>query len=574
MSWIIGAISKENIEAMLPQDKTIAFSFPIKNGYNLSISAGGSKSTLFFSPPEENFKWLSAGTGILEDSDSFKFMEAKEWEKFFNCSRNPGKLNGHFVFLYRNAEQLKLLTDITGLRDIYLLKDNERIIFSTRIDLISKFIRPEIDFSQLGGRWILINQISTKSIFKKLIRLTAGSCGTINLNTFEITIESVAQIPDITINNNAENEIKELISSLISFPLKENKKISLSLSGGMDSRIILAHLLKSDKNKWNAHTFGNPGQPDSIIAKEIAEESAFNLELVHTPVLNTDFIKDLSAYCSSVYLTAPASSFLQMREYRFINHLNDVIIDGGFGEILRREFLNKLLWKCKNAVMSKNSKDIIRHLRLFRADIFNEEINRQMEKGALEQLDALIHSLPSAAETGIENWLDLFSIKTRLPNFYGPEQSRVDSEYVSYMPFAQPALLNKIFSLSIKERRSGKFSKNLINGLIPSLTKYPLAKGNASHPFCMNSIQSRLWVRFRKSFSKKLYNDTSQTDMLIHLKEFILDTINSAKVKENSAYDYKKIQIIASEFYSGKAEYANRLDWWLAFELFMQSMKK
>ena len=66
-------------------------------------------------------------------------------------------------------------------------------------------------------------------------------------------------------------------------------------------------------------------------------------------------------------------------------------------------------------------------MRSYKADIFSQGINDLMYKGSLaSSYKILLKNYLLQAEIGIANWLDFIAIKTRLPNFYGPEQARVD----------------------------------------------------------------------------------------------------------------------------------------------------
>ncbi len=44
-----------------------------------------------------------------------------------------------------------------------------------------------------------------------------------------------------------------------------------------------------------------------------------------------------------------------------------------------------------------------------------------MKIGSIEQIEKLFKILPLLEEFGLGYWLDLFSIKTRLVNYYAPE---------------------------------------------------------------------------------------------------------------------------------------------------------
>jgi hypothetical protein len=226
--------------------------------------------------------------------------------------------------------------------------------------------------------------------------------------------------------------------------------------------------------------------------------------------------------------------------------------------------------------MNKNTKEIIPYLTTHRANIFNEDIRLEMLLGCEQQINNIFSELPKIDEIGIENWIDLFAIKTRLTNYYSQEQSRLDSLIMCYMPFAQQNLLKNIFILDVDQRKNGKLFRELIRKNYSPLLKYPLAKGQLSHPFWLNTIQSRIWSAAYKKLKLKTYRDNSPEWLINSLKVYINDTMNSKLIQENGIYDYNKLLTLTKSLNAGNTSAINihELDWWLAFELFRQNITK
>ena len=138
-------------------------------------------------------------------------------------------------------------------------------------------------------------------------------------------------------------------------------------------------------------------------------------------------------------------------------------------------------------------------LRYHRVDIFTEEALKEMEKGIVDQFEELFSEMPDANQIGFEKWIDLFSIRSRLTNYYSPEQARVDHLVVSFMPLVQKDILNLLFGINDSDKRNGKLFKQLIRQNSDQLTKQPLVKGNITHPFNSSSIGARLDSQNKKS---------------------------------------------------------------------------
>ena len=65
------------------------------------------------------------------------------------------------------------------------------------------------------------------------------------------------------------NDFNDKLKNLTLLGTCNNSKISLSLSGGMDSRVILSLLLNSNYENWDCHTFRTEDKMDINIAEII-----------------------------------------------------------------------------------------------------------------------------------------------------------------------------------------------------------------------------------------------------------------------------------------------------------------
>ncbi len=140
--------------------------------------------------------------------------------------------------------------------------------------------------------------------------------------------------------------------------------------------------------------------------------------------------------------------------------------------------------------------------------------------------------------------------------------------------FIEPVLLENITKTwnPNKLRQNSKLFRSLIKLNAPSLKKIGLAKGQFVHPYYFNSLQSRLWSTVREKFEWSEHHKDDSYQLLILLKDFVFDTLNSHTIKESPVYDYKKIKNIIESYYKGNLSYKSELDWWLSFELFRQSL--
>jgi hypothetical protein len=564
MSWLLGYFGNTDQQKLTsPETPINAF-----RDSNLILFAGGNQQTTFFRSNSLNSCWSLDGVGLISRLEEYKVLDENDWNNFLNSDRiNLSSINGHFVAITYANNELKIITDELGLREIYIVQLSDGYGFTTRIEWLKYFIKPGIDFKEFGSRWLLQNQISRKSIIKNVTRLV---CANAIIKNGYLRIEQNLWQPDFE-SSYKPGAVDSAIKKILSI---KNKKILLSLSGGLDSRLLLSYLTRKNSDSWDTHTFGDSDHPDSQIATELLISLNRKNDIIDEELPAFDQLIDLvKAYSVHSILTNPVSSILNLRFYDRLVDQNRVIIDGGFGEIWRRAFANKLLMIGRNSLFKKDSKIVSSYLRYNRADIFLEEALREMEKGVVEQFDTLFEAIPEVNRAGVEKWIDLFSVRLRLANYYAPEQARVDQHVISFMPLIQKDVLNLLFGLSKADKKNGKMFKQLIRQNSIELAKHSLVKGNIIHPFDSSSLGSRLHSRVRNHLGLG-YRSREPIKFLRSIKEFINNLAHSSEVQNCEFYDQKKIERIWARFSSQSNEYNSEIDWFLSFELFRQGISK
>lgn len=528
-----------------------------RNCFNGKLESGGS--------------FVVSGIG-LED----RIYEEKDWHKLLSTMKPVIDYpDGHYIIISITDKSVRFNTDPTGIRDLFFMQSQDVIYFSTRLDWLANFREMKINFSEFSTRWLLFNQLSHDSVIHDVKRITAGRSARINLESMSIDVDD-KYIPDWESNESYSfDDVFEKLKKVVLTPFMSNESISLSLSGGLDSRVILSYLLDSNNSSWDTHTFGEDKHPDAMIAGLICKELDIPHSVYNHRVHSTDeAVKLLRDYTCQTIVNNSASAIIQLDLYDNLVEKDHVIIDGGFGEIWRREFFNRLLYMGKRDLIEKNPDKIFKHIVVPRADIFNEKINKDMYEGALKQISNLFEDNPPIKEIGLGNWLDLIGLKTRLVNYYGPEQTRLDLKLKSYMPFAQKSLLSSLFSIPLSERRNGTLFRKTIKQNFPGLGSFPLAKGSFNYPYRLGTVESRVYSIARRKLKWRLYTDNVRTNFLNRHSEYIIDMVNTRNVRECELYDYRKVKHLADEYYNGNENLAHELDWWLAFDEFRKGLEK
>ena len=565
MSWIFGYFgNRDRLQIKSPET-------PIHSYQNsdLIFYTGGNNNTVFHKSDALNSNcWAVAGVGLKQLGDGYKNLDTNDWDIYLSPKEvNLSEVNGHFAAIKYSGNELKFLTDQLGLREINIVKLSEGYGFTTRIDWLKYFIKPEIDLMEFGSRWLLQNQISRNSIIKNVTRLV---CANATIKGNSLSIEQNEWQPNFEMPGNQEifnSSLHQLLSI-------RDKKILLSLSGGIDSRLLLSYLVAKKSQLWEAHTFGDPNHPDSKVASELLISLNRENKTIDDELSSIDNLFQLvKEYSVQSIITNPISSILNLRFYDRLAGQNKIIIDGGFGEIWRRAFANRLLLVGRKYLNQKNANKIFSFLRYFKADIFSDDALVEMQKGTINQLEELFQVLPDPSQIGFAEWIDLFSIRSRLTNYYAPEQARVDQYATSFMPLVQKDILNLLFGITSTDKRNGKLFKQLIKKNTNELTKPPLVKGNITHQFSASSISAKLHSRIKIKLGL-FYQSKKLVEFQSSLREFIGDVLQSTEVRSYEYYDNKKLDRIANSLVLKSNCYNSEIDWFLSFELFRQGITK
>ena len=574
MSWIFGKIGNIATKDLSYFNSIHDPSIHLYKNERIYIAAGGLRETCLSNLDEnssecKNSGWIACGLGITINDSGNKLMTQTDWNAILSENNTDFKnINGHFVIAKWDGKQVSIYTDQLGLRNIYLTTFNNSTYFSTRMDWLAQARGDcNINYEEFGSRWLLCNQLSTNSILTNITRVAPGGVVSCTPNNF--TIKETAWSPD-SIDVTSKPVLPAILDRLATFPMNNGYRLNLSLSGGLDSRVLLSLLINNENTNWCAYTFGNTQCPDVRIAKKIAVDFGFELEYYNDPLPSTDqFLAGFRSYIGQTSVTAPASMYLNLR-YNLLSYKhNTVLSDGGFGEIVRRRYLNRLMIRGTEAVQAGDIKSVYPHLKVHRAAVFGPDINHRMSSGALKQLQHVWETMPTVKRYGIGNWLDLFAIRTRLPNFLGPEQTRLDGEVINYMPYAQPVFLNSVFLVPIALRNNGGLLRSLLNQNSRKLSRYPLAKDDITYPFGSTVMESWIWTKFKHALGLN-YSDGKRILFLDSLSEYIQDIADSTIVRTAGCYDYPAVKKIIRQYYCGNKQLAGELDWWLSFELWRQ----
>jgi hypothetical protein len=565
MSWIFGFSGNINEQKKLSLSSIYPVPLIKIDEPRLFIAAGGTEFTCSYSA---ELKWIIIGIGIEMENGKSRLMLKNNWEKRIaeNSFRDP---QGHYLLIKWGDEKINFYSDPVGLRTIYFHKDKTGVYFSSNLEwIISVMNKVEIDFKEFGSRWMTFNQLSHNSFIYDVEKLPPASSAEIKAGIVKVQTEN--WFPELNVSN-SEN-LFNIIKQYLSISLPESLRMSFGLSGGLDSRFLLSFLLQDKKLKFNIHSFGYNDDSDLQIAKKISDHLALKCFFLQPQGIGSgQFLNKAGEYIAATQLIEPVSSYMKLAVLNNRYFEDKFLIDGALAEFARRQFLNRLLVKGKNALLKKNYPQVIKHLMVPKPGIFKSDIEEMMFESAVDQLKNIYESFPDPKEVGAENFVDLLIVKFRIPNYFGPEQSRLDNILPGFMPFAQRNTISASLGIPAELRKNSQLFYTAIRNNYPELEEFPLVKNSTIYPYGFSAAASYAYTKLKKAIRKNT-SEESVISLFKTQEKAIKEIITRDEVREYKPYDEESVIHILDDFYSGKSKNTDDLNWLLTFEMFRKKL--
>lgn len=482
---------------------------------------------------------------------------------FENVNKFRENYKGNYACVTFDNDKLLIFNDLLGIRELFIYKNEEFVVFATSPELIAKLIGFKLNFESFAGRWLLENQFGYSSLYAGIQRLTSNSVIEIPLKNHQSSIISLEKF-NYSIN---DEDASELIIRKLKALAESNSKIIFMLSGGIDSRYLLALSLKS-RIEFETMTIGPNEHPDNKFAKILSDK--YQISHKNIPILNDSekLIKLLPEFVVKSRFFASASELNRKYIYEEYDFDGAIIIDGSFGEILRRGMYNKLQYQSLSDFKSKNKTRLAGCLSFYKADIFTNEISELLQRNAENQIAASIQDFDFQNNPEIPYWLDMLSVREKLLNFNALEQNRIDSLAMNYCPFSQIDVINAAFSMEMKQRKDARYIKKFIKNNYPELAEIPLVKGNVTVPFGGKTLTNKIIGKIKIKFGMK-YKDESTVDFLKTVKDYGISHIEL--LKNYDFVDKNKLDNYISKYKNDDYSIALSLDWILTLAIFLNT---
>ncbi len=286
------------------------------------------------------------------------------------------ELIGTFVVIIDEPVQRRItfVTDILGIRPMFIGKHNGCIVFGSNVWSIQRagLSKGEIDYDSVSA-WIAYGFNCTDgTLFSDLRRLPSGSA--VILQDDQYTEIRYAEFkPKSHTHDIAEvsEEVHHIVSSTIKLLLTNHNHVSFPLSGGYDSRYLLA--LSLGKTSIESVTISSI-EEDGYIAHQVAKILGVPLKTYNINGSHWDFFDEVYHFMADGF---PISKFISYRIAQ--EYPGTPMLNGFMGDVLIRGDSDRYMGKYETE-WEEDLVDVLqrKHLKIS-FKLFRKEIARKIQ---------------------------------------------------------------------------------------------------------------------------------------------------------------------------------------------------
>jgi asparagine synthase (glutamine-hydrolysing) len=502
-------------------------------------------------------------------------------------------LNGYFfIIIYNlNDEKVLIANDRYGHIPYYRYTDKQGIFFSPEIKAIleTDCYKPEIKNDVLIN-FLTFNKMrfGNSTIFKNIEVIPPATM-------FEITPHRIRtkQYWELKFSDEKEYNEEKIVHNLVKAFLKATNerikgysKIGLSLSGGLDSRAILASIKGENLRKTITFTYGMPDCDELKIAQKVARIA--KTEHRFFPLYPENFIKHANIGMRiqdelDIFVLAPQEFIGEQLRGKI-----DVILQGVDLDVtLGGEYLDEKI-VCANSdneLMSEVMKRLIVFPEEMLLKLFKNEFHAIVKQIPRKSLNDAFRNLKSK-EIGdrYDEFLILNSMRRIIMLRYKfirvnvePVSPVYDNNFIEIILKIPPKfrmnhyIFRKFFIMLSKKLSEIDYQRTMLPPIVPTEywnegRKLESEKEKLYRNIWVNT-KDRVLVHYKRYYTN--FDEWIRTDN--ELKNFINETLLSESTLSTKKYFNKDyIKQLIDEHQTGKENHMSRIIYLLSFELFLR----
>jgi len=452
---------------------------------------------------------LPVGKGLYDPQRGERIMP-EELAGRFSCEGSaclaalPPPAGGCFVD--RNRLRFTAFTDRYGLQQIYYSQNQDGVVIGSSALLVALATGDRIDLDSFGVFGLLGHHLGEECGLQNTRRLPAGSV--IHLHQGHFQIESYVSSPKNSALSSQNQQVlaeegTETLRKGVSACLSAFPEIDLELSGGLDSRLLLAAIPPTRRRGLRAITLGEPGGHDWVTAKFIADHEGMTHLQIDLSQLGMLPPGEILPLVKSASFKAGHSA----------NPFGRGVLDWVNSQVDQRprlsgqngEFIRGFYYPGQPDADSVNSRLVnsLAHWRMWTnqgvdLSLLTPAYRERIQGSCLARLKEIFQSYGTG-------WLlstDEFYLMERMGRWVGMDYSAACQERVVLAPFFHPAFVEWARRLPTTCRRGSQISAAMLERMDPYLASLPLDGGI---PACdLEHPDLRLFIAGKVRFATKV----------------------------------------------------------------------
>lgn len=508
------------------------------------------------------------GTNSKHDIDKIIYLYEKNGIEILK------RLNGKFLITIVDTlkDEIIILNDRYGFGTCYMLEQEGKYTFCNTIHpLISVLKETKINFQSMKDFFSFGYLLGDKTMIQGINKLSAATI--IKISNNGIKFEKYWEWNDIkkkdTVNyNDAVKKLGELWIKAVSKILNKHEFFNLPLSGGLDSRAIIAAVDYLNLNgKINlTYTFGSKDSLDYKIAKKVADQLNLKHELIE--INETYWWENIkkAVYNSTGAISTIHSHAIATQE----TNLSNVYLNGFIGDlVMGGSYLNKNLLQINKDDFKKYIFQLLRNSE----GISCKDLLINYARNHLQLEDEKLQ---------VESTDYFFINDSRVRNFTLVGTSVLGDRFNDVFPFLENDLIDYLYSLPDEWRMDSKIYKDMLLMYFPKLFKdipwqktgYPITYNDFSVKILQLPKRSFKFLlkklnRYGANFQIKTDSYVNYADWMKHpsIKREIYDVLLSTQCEKRGIYNLTEVKKILDEHMNGINDHYRDIGLLLTFEL-------
>lgn len=492
------------------------------------------------------------------------------------------KLNGAFVAAIWEPQRRKLLlvNDRLGLRPLYYAQRNGCLTFASGVralltdPALPRSVDPVAIAQFLSFEYVLAN----RTLLTEVHLLSPSSLLIFCDGHLTIRPYWTLEFTDVCQPRSEEAYLEGLIHHLqqaVARQAHEDLPAGVSLSGGLDSRVILALLRDGPAiEPLHTFTFGIPNCDDARFAQEVAtlvgsRHHFFELKPNYLLNVGEEGVRLTDGLNSCVHMHGLATLQAQAKYARvlYIGFMGDALMGGHLNRQLWADYdedaLSWLLFEHTNTLLCQAEQE----------ELFTEDFQRQIDGAVFDSFRA---ALAEPQATLIANRQNHFDLRQRQRRFIMNGHELLRSRVLVRTPFCDNDLVEFMLRVSPGLRLDRFLMIKCFAQAFPDLAKVPYEGTGLPFIPCFRDLRIRAdrqirwrlraaglkWVPERKHRPYADYDDWTRTV----LRPWVEETLLSKRALERGYFQPEYVRNLIAEHMAG-ANHACTLGVLLTLEL-------